>query len=159
LSVKQCFSDDKEIVNLATKIYDRVDFKWMLDGHPHLLSHGWRPETGFIKTRWDTYSEHALLYFLAIGSPTFPISPQSWNAWKRSYITYGAYKYLAEIRRFLYINFRKRGSICADDAKSAHRTLIITKIPSKRRALRDNFLLTYQGISDILCKHLGFDGF
>jgi len=95
LSVKQCFADDAEIVNLATKIYDRVDFKWMLDGHPHLLSHGWRPETGFIKTRWDTYSEHALLYFLAIGSPTFPISPQSWNAWKRSYITYGDYKYLA----------------------------------------------------------------
>jgi beta-glucosidase len=95
LSVKQCFSDDKEIVNLATKIYDRVDFKWMLNGHPHLLSHGWRPETGFIKTRWDTYSEHALLYFLAIGSPTNPIAPEAWNAWKRSYITYGAYKYLA----------------------------------------------------------------
>lgn len=67
----------------------------MLDGHPYLLSHGWRPEGGFIKTRWDTYSEHALLYFLAIGSPTYPISPQAWYAWKRSYITYGEYKFLA----------------------------------------------------------------
>jgi beta-glucosidase len=95
LSVKQCFGDDPEIVNLATKIYERVDFKWMLNGNPHLLSHGWRPESGFITTRWDTYSEHSLLYFLAIGSPTHPISPESWYAWKRDFITYGGYKYLA----------------------------------------------------------------
>ncbi|HXG83393.1 MAG TPA: beta-glucosidase BglX [Pyrinomonadaceae bacterium] len=95
LSVKKCFGDDAEIVNLATKIYERVDFKWMLNGSPHLLSHGWRPETGFIRTRWDTYSEHSLLYFLAIGSPTHPISPESWYAWKRDFITYGNYKYLA----------------------------------------------------------------
>ena len=95
LSVKQCFGDDAEIGNLATKIYERVNFKWMLDGNPYLLSHGWRPESGFIKSRWDTYSEHSLLYFLAIGSPTFPISPLAWTAWQRSYITYGDYKYLA----------------------------------------------------------------
>jgi len=95
LSVKQCFADDKEIVNLSTKIYERVDFKWMLNGHPFLLSHGWRAESGFIKTRWDTYSEHALLYFLAIGSPTFPISPDAWYAWKRNFVTYGDYRYLA----------------------------------------------------------------
>jgi len=95
LSVRQCFKDDKEIVNQATKIYERVDFIWMLNGKSQLLSHGWREESGFIPTRWDTYSEHALLYFLAIGSPTFPISPQSWYAWKRDFVTYGEYKYLA----------------------------------------------------------------
>jgi hypothetical protein len=95
LSVKQCFRDDTEIVSLATKIYERVDFKWMLNGNPYLLSHGWRPETGFISSRWDTYSEHALLYFLAIGSPTNSISPEAWYAWKRDFITYGDYKYLA----------------------------------------------------------------
>ena len=95
LSVKQCFADDKEIVDSATKIYERVDFKWMLNGNRNLLSHGWRPETGFIKSRWDTYSEHALLYLLAIGSPTRPISPASWYAWRRDFITYGKYRYLA----------------------------------------------------------------
>jgi hypothetical protein len=67
----------------------------MLNGHPHLLSHGWREESGFIPTRWDTYSEHAILYILAIGSPTFSISPESWYAWRRDYISYGGYKYLA----------------------------------------------------------------
>ena len=95
LSVKQCFQDDAEIVNLANKIYERVDFKWMLNGNPYLLSHGWREESGFIPTRWDTYSEHALLYFLAIGSTKFSISPEAWYAWKRDFVTYGDYKYLA----------------------------------------------------------------
>lgn len=95
LSARQCFKDDAEIVRLATKIYERVNFQWMLNGNPYLLSHGWRPETGFIKSRWDTYSEHAILYFLAIGSPTHSISPKSWYAWRRDYITYGRYKFLA----------------------------------------------------------------
>ncbi len=95
LSVKQCFKDDAEIVRLATQIYERVDFRWMLNGDPYLLAHGWRPETGFIKSRWDTYSEHSMLYFLAIGSPTHPIPPKSWYAWRRDYIVYGEYKFLA----------------------------------------------------------------
>ena len=30
LTARKCFADDKEIVALADKIYDRVDFQWML---------------------------------------------------------------------------------------------------------------------------------
>jgi hypothetical protein len=67
----------------------------MLNGHPDLLSHGWKPETGFIKHRWDTYSEHTILNLLAIGSRTRPIPPQAWYAWKRGWITYGGYKYIS----------------------------------------------------------------
>ncbi len=95
LSVRQCFSDDEEIVRDAAKIYERVDFKWMLNGDPFLLSHGWYPETGFINSRWDTYSEDSILYLLAIGSPTHPIAPQAWYIWRRDYIRYGEYKFLA----------------------------------------------------------------
>jgi hypothetical protein len=51
LTVKSCFSDDKEIGRLADKIYTRVDFKWMLNGDRYLLSHGWRPEDGWIPNR------------------------------------------------------------------------------------------------------------
>src|SRR6185369_16417285 len=47
LTARQCFSEDPEIVRLATKIYNRVDFRWMLNGDPLLLSHGWKPESGF----------------------------------------------------------------------------------------------------------------
>lgn len=95
LTARQYFRNDKEIVRLATKIYERIDFQWMLNGDPHLLSHGWRPEDGFIKHRWGNYSEHASLYLLAIGSPTHSITPDAWYAWKRDWITYGEYKFLS----------------------------------------------------------------
>lgn len=95
LTARQCFASDKEIVNLATKIYERVDFSWMLNGDAYLMSHGWRPETGFITHRWKDYSESAILYLLAIGSLTHPISWKSWYAWKRDWIEYKGYRYLA----------------------------------------------------------------
>src|SRR6185503_9961154 len=69
-------------------------FVWMLNGHPTLLSHGWHPETGFIKNRWDTYSEQLSLLLLAIGSPTHPIPPAAWVAWPRQRMTYGGYYYI-----------------------------------------------------------------
>ena len=49
MSVRQCFAEDKEIVRLATKIYNRVNFPAMLNGDKYLLSHGWHDETGYIK--------------------------------------------------------------------------------------------------------------
>ncbi|HEX8068650.1 MAG TPA: glucoamylase family protein [Pyrinomonadaceae bacterium] len=94
LTARQCFREDAEVVRLATRVYERVDFQWMLAGHPTLLSHGWKPETGFLKPRWDTYSEHLLLQLLAIGSPTHPITPRAWLAWQRTRITYAGYTYL-----------------------------------------------------------------
>lgn len=97
LTVKQCFAADREITALADKIYRRVDFRWMLNDHPYLLSHGWRPENGFIPNRWEDYSEDKILYLLAIGSPTFPISPRSWYAWERNWREYGNYRYLAAV--------------------------------------------------------------
>ena len=94
LVARQYFRGDAEIVRLATKIYERVDFRWMLNGHPTLLSHGSRPETGFIKNRWDTYSEQMSLLLLGVGSPTHPLPPASWRAWSRKWITYGGHTYM-----------------------------------------------------------------
>ncbi|HKX26319.1 MAG TPA: glucoamylase family protein [Blastocatellia bacterium] len=94
LTARRYFNRDPEIVRLATLIYQRVDFQWMLDGHPTLLSHGWRPESGFLPHRWDHYCELAILYLLAIGSPTHPIPAAAWSAWRREWTTYGPYRYL-----------------------------------------------------------------
>lgn len=74
---------------LAEALYRRVDFGWMLtDGgarpNERLLGHGWTPESGFLKSRWDNYSEHLLLNLLAIGSPAHPIPPACWEAWERN---------------------------------------------------------------------------
>jgi hypothetical protein len=95
LTARQRFGADREIVRLATQIYERVDFKWMQGEGSLLLSHGWRPETGFLKPLWDTYSEQTILYLLAIGSPTHPISPQAWRMWRRNWITYAGYTYIS----------------------------------------------------------------
>jgi hypothetical protein len=94
LTARQKFASDALIVRLATKIYERVDFAWMLGGHATLLSHGWKPESGFLKPRWDTYSEDTILYMLAIASPTRPISARSWYAFRRERITFAGYTYV-----------------------------------------------------------------
>lgn len=94
VSVRQCFDDDPEIVALAGKIYGRIDFRWMLNGHPSLLSHGWRPESGWIPHRWAEFSEHMILYVLGLGSDTHPLPVASWAAWKRPLFTYGKYTYV-----------------------------------------------------------------
>ena len=94
LTARQKFRDDAEIVQLATRIYERVDFAWMLNGHATLLSHGWKPESGFLKPRWDTFSEDTILYMLAIASPAHPISARSWYAFKRERMDYAGYSYV-----------------------------------------------------------------
>ncbi|MBA2340494.1 MAG: hypothetical protein H0V88_08875 [Pyrinomonadaceae bacterium] len=94
LTARGYFRNDREINRLATLIYNRVDFRWMLAGHSSILSHGWKPEIGFLKPRWDNYSEHNTLYLLAIGSPTHPITARSWLAWSRQRITYAGYTYI-----------------------------------------------------------------
>lgn len=104
LTARQYFRDDAEIVRLATHIYERVDFPWMLNHHPLLLSHGWTPEKGFLGPRWDTYSEDTSLYLLAIGSPTYPISPRSWNALKRVRERYAGYTYVTTPRVPLFMH-------------------------------------------------------
>ncbi|MGI9067868.1 MAG: glucoamylase family protein [Pyrinomonadaceae bacterium] len=97
LTARQYYREDLEIVRMATRIYERVDFRWMLNGHPLLLSHGWKPETGFLKPRWDTYSEETILILLAIGSPTHAISPASWYALWRDRYRYEGFAYFTTI--------------------------------------------------------------
>jgi hypothetical protein len=97
LTARQYFLADAEIRTLATKIYERVDFRWMLNGNPLLLSHGWKPESGFLKARWDTYSEDTILYLLAIASPTHPIPARSWYALWRDRYRYAGYAYFTTI--------------------------------------------------------------
>lgn len=94
LTVRQYFSNDPEIVELASLIYNRVDFPWMMDGSESYFSHGWTPESGFFKYRWDTYSELMILYVLGIGSPTHPIPPYTWNAWRLPIVNLGNYTFV-----------------------------------------------------------------
>jgi hypothetical protein len=76
------FFDDKEIQGLATEIYERIDWTWILHGG-QTLSMGWVPELGFLKARWDTYSEMMMMYLLGFASRTHPLPPAVWNEWQR----------------------------------------------------------------------------
>ena len=67
----------------------------MLAGSPAVLSHGWRPESGFLPGRWDHYCELMILYVLAIGSPTHPIPAASWQAWSRPVMTGQGFSYVS----------------------------------------------------------------
>jgi hypothetical protein len=75
---------EREIRDLAEKIYSRVDWRWA-QSRPPVLSHGWRPESGFLRFDWRGYNEGMLMYILALGSPTNPIEPEAWTEWMRTY--------------------------------------------------------------------------
>jgi hypothetical protein len=93
LTARQHFRD-AEIQDLATRIYQRVDWDWMLNGG-HTMSMGWNPESGFIEYRWSHYCELMMIYLLALGSPTHSITPRSWAAWKRPVLNYEGYEYIS----------------------------------------------------------------
>ncbi len=71
-----------EIERLANVLYERVDWNWMLNGSD-LICMGWKPESGFLPYYWDSYNELIILQALALGSPTYPTPPETWNAWFR----------------------------------------------------------------------------
>jgi hypothetical protein len=80
---------ETEIRQLADHIYGRVDWAGMVNHNgpaPRpFVSMGWHPELGFIKSDWTGYNEAMLLYVLALGSPTHPVSNDVWSAWTKSY--------------------------------------------------------------------------
>ncbi len=90
------FTNDREIQTLAKQIFERVDFVWMLAGSPLLLSHGARPGSGFLKSRWSAYSEASVLYLLAIGSTRHAIPADSWYAWLRPQVHYDRYTFVSD---------------------------------------------------------------
>jgi hypothetical protein len=97
LTARAYFHDDAEIVKLATALYNRIEWPYMLNG----------PDNGktcfsmgvlngkFLASRWNTYCELMMLYLLAIGSPTHPVNPGCWNAWARPRLRYDAFDYIS----------------------------------------------------------------
>ncbi len=70
---------DTEIEDLGRELFEAVDWRWMLAGGD-TLSMGWKPEgPAFLRPRWDSFNEGILAYILAIGSPTYAISPSTWD--------------------------------------------------------------------------------
>ena len=105
-------ADEATIRELANRIYNRVDWHWMTnpmrpltsalspsDGERVVpqtrdqvrgnksasLTMGWRPESDFIRSRWNGYNEAMILYLLGLGAPTHALPPECWHAWTSGY--------------------------------------------------------------------------
>lgn len=88
------YFQDAQITSLATQVYERVDWPWMLN-RGATFAMAWKPESGFTQARWNTYNELMMLYLLAMGSPAKPIPASSWAAWARPTVDYKGIKYIS----------------------------------------------------------------
>ena len=84
---------DTDITLLAHSITNRVEWTWLSED-TSLLPHGWLPEMGFLPYRWDYYSEMMMMYLLGLGSPTYPLRAEAWDAWKRTVFDYEGMRYI-----------------------------------------------------------------
>ena len=75
---------ERKVRELADMLYRRADWQWAQNGG-RTVTHGWNPETGFLRARWSGYNEALLLYFLGLGSPTHPLPAESYPAWTETY--------------------------------------------------------------------------
>ncbi|MGK7396548.1 MAG: glucoamylase family protein [Candidatus Cyclobacteriaceae bacterium M3_2C_046] len=83
---------DQQIRAYADSLYRRVEWNWPMQSNG-LMSMGWHPESGFIESYWSGYNEAMILLILALGSPTHPISKDSWNHWTDNYLWEDFYGY------------------------------------------------------------------
>jgi hypothetical protein len=102
LTCRQYFQDS-QIQSLASQIYNRVNWPWMLNGGT-AFSMGWTPEKNFLTARWDAYSELMMIYLLAIGSPTNPVPASAWDAFTRPTFTYQGLTYITNLTAPLFIH-------------------------------------------------------
>ena len=76
--------DEREIRELADALYLRADWIWAQNGGV-TVTHGWKPERGFLRYRWQGFCEAMILYLLGLGSPTHPLPRESWARWTSTY--------------------------------------------------------------------------
>ncbi|CAM5491799.1 glucoamylase family protein [Rhodanobacter lindaniclasticus] len=77
-------ADETELRELADALYRRVDWRWSQD-EARTIYQGWKPESGYLHYGWEGYSEAIVLYALALGSPTHPVSADCYAGWVSTY--------------------------------------------------------------------------
>jgi hypothetical protein len=157
-----------KIEEMVKEIYDRIDWKWALNNRD-VLCMGWKPEIGFLPYYWDTYSEHIILYALAIGAEKNPIPEECWYKWKRKKCVYGEYKFVASPTGSLftyqfshaYIDFRNivdkyDGTNYFENSKIA--TLVNKKFCEKRKHKYKTYAEGFWGLSACIGPY-GYKGY
>lgn len=79
-----------EIETKANQIYADVNWPWFIDASNDMFYMAYRPEKGKgFEGHWDFYAEQLMMYVLAAGSDTHPISDTTYYAFTRHYAKYG----------------------------------------------------------------------
>lgn len=94
---EQYFKDPALTSNVESMLAS-VDWQWMLTNGGALptartFCMGWKPESGFLGSRWDNYSELMGLYILGLGS-WGQMPGASWQAWTRHTVVYHGFQCL-----------------------------------------------------------------
>lgn len=75
---------EREIHRLVDVLFGRVNWQWAQNGEL-TVTHGWKPESGFLENRWQGYDEGLMLYLLALGAPKYSLPQDSYAAYTSTY--------------------------------------------------------------------------
>lgn len=109
-----------DVDTIAQELYARVEWPALLSSDKRYISMGWSPEHGKLAANWESYCELMILYLMAIGSPTHPVSPDLWHTWKRPVGEYDGHVSIAIGPLFthqyshIWIDFRDKHDRYAD---------------------------------------------
>lgn len=75
---------ERDIRDKADALFRRVEWSWM-QPRPPLIAMAWDPQKGMHAYDYKGYEEAMILYVMALGSPTHPISEAAWPARTSNY--------------------------------------------------------------------------
>jgi len=109
-------ASEREIRDLADKLYARADWNHFRSDGRAAISMGWHPEDGLIPRSWIGFNEGMLVNILALGSRSHPGPRDLWRQWTSNYDSFwrgqGATRRLAFAPMFghqfshIFIDFR-----------------------------------------------------
>jgi hypothetical protein len=88
---------ERQIRSDADVLYRRMEWDWA-SPRPPGIAMGWTPEEGYHSWNWHGYDESMILFVLALGSPTHPVTSAAWDDFVSTY-RWGEYQGQA------YVNF------------------------------------------------------
>lgn len=78
-----------EVKKLANEIYEKVNWPWYINDETDQFYMSYDPSTGEFDGAWDFYGEQLMMYFLAAGSPTYPIEKKVYDSFTKHLGVYG----------------------------------------------------------------------
>ena len=76
---------EREIRQLADRIYARADWNFFRSDGRGGISMGWHRNTGLIDRNWEGYNEGMLVNILALGAPEHAAPKDLWDVWTAPY--------------------------------------------------------------------------